>query len=81
MQHPSYTLLPSAFGVLGIVWHEIGDGPRVCRVLLPHGHTAVEKMNLLRRRVDISPILRFQAVGREELADEHGQVEDKQEGA
>jgi methylated-DNA-[protein]-cysteine S-methyltransferase len=44
MELPSYTLLPSAFGVLGIVWRESGEGPRVQRVLLPNEQTSVEKM-------------------------------------
>ena len=31
-----YVLLPSAFGVLGIVWRETGEGPRVHQILLPN---------------------------------------------
>lgn len=44
MQFASYTLLPSAFGVLGIVWQETRERPRVYRVLLPSEQKSVEKM-------------------------------------
>jgi methylated-DNA-[protein]-cysteine S-methyltransferase len=44
MQPSSYTLLPSGFGVLGIVWQDTGEGPRVHRILLPNEQTSVEKM-------------------------------------
>ena len=44
MQPLSYTLLPSGFGVLGIVWHEMEEGPKVQRVLLPKEQTSVDKM-------------------------------------
>jgi methylated-DNA-[protein]-cysteine S-methyltransferase len=54
MELPSYTLLPSAFGVLGIVWLDSGKGPRVQRVLLPNEQTAVE--NIIRASFpDASP--------------------------
>jgi len=37
-----FTLLPSAFGTLGIVWQETDKGPKVRRVFLPNEATAVE---------------------------------------
>ena len=40
----SYTLLPSAFGTLGIVWQETDKGPKVRRVFLPNERTAVENL-------------------------------------
>ncbi len=44
MPFPSYVLLPSPFGVLGIVWQETTEGPSVCWVFLPADNTAPEKM-------------------------------------
>ena len=38
----SYVLLPSAFGTLGMVWHETPTGPRVHRVVLPGEHALAE---------------------------------------
>jgi methylated-DNA-[protein]-cysteine S-methyltransferase len=38
----SYVLLPSAFGTLGMVWHEAPTGPKVCRVVLPDEHALLE---------------------------------------
>jgi methylated-DNA-[protein]-cysteine S-methyltransferase len=37
-----YTLLPSAFGNLGLVWQETETGPKVHRVVLPNEHAQVE---------------------------------------
>lgn len=39
---PFYTLLPSAFGRLSIVWGETAKGPKVQRVFLPHGRMSGE---------------------------------------
>jgi len=38
----SYVLLPSAFGTLGMVWHETPTGPKVHRVVLPDEHALAE---------------------------------------
>jgi methylated-DNA-[protein]-cysteine S-methyltransferase len=38
----SYVLLPSAFGTLGMVWHETAAGPKVYRVVLPDEHAPAE---------------------------------------
>lgn len=38
----SYVLLPSAFGTLGMVWHETPTGPKVYRVVLPDEHSPLE---------------------------------------
>jgi len=37
-----FTLLPSAFGTLGIAWQETDKGPKVRRVFLPNETTAME---------------------------------------
>ena len=39
-----YVLLHSAFGTLGIVWHEIESRPKVGRVFLPRPQTSVEAL-------------------------------------
>lgn len=39
----SYALVPSAFGVLSIVWQETVDGPKVHRLFLPHKQMPAEK--------------------------------------
>ena len=39
-----YTAVPSAFGTLGIVWREISEGPKVCRLLLPNERIPAEKV-------------------------------------
>ena len=39
-----YASLRSAFGTLGIVWHETEQGPRVERVFLPDAQTSVEAL-------------------------------------
>lgn len=39
-----FTHLPSPFGTVGIVWRETGKGPKVYRVFLPRGHTALEAL-------------------------------------
>ncbi|MDY6877539.1 MAG: methylated-DNA--[protein]-cysteine S-methyltransferase [Chloroflexota bacterium] len=44
MQTVSYILVPSAFGTLGIVWRETGEGPKVSRVLLPHEQTPAQEV-------------------------------------
>ncbi len=44
MDSPSYTLLPSAFGLLSIVWRETEKGPKVQRVFLPHGPISAEDL-------------------------------------
>ena len=38
----SYVLLPSAFGTLGMVWHETPTGPKVYRVVLSDEHAPAE---------------------------------------
>ena len=40
----SYTLLPSAFGTIGLVWAETREGPQVHRVLLPQDRAPTEQM-------------------------------------
>jgi methylated-DNA-[protein]-cysteine S-methyltransferase len=56
MKSHFYTLLPSAFGTLSIVWQETDKGPRVHRVFLPNERTPVE--NLVQMTfVDASPLL------------------------
>jgi methylated-DNA-[protein]-cysteine S-methyltransferase len=40
----SYALVPSAFGVVSIVWQQSGQGPRVHRVLLPNERRRTEQM-------------------------------------
>ncbi len=42
MQSFSHVLLPSAFGILGIVWQETATGPKVCQVVLPDEFAPVE---------------------------------------
>ena len=49
-----YTLQPSAFGRLGIVWQETDNGPKVQRVFLPSERTPVEKL-VQATFVDASP--------------------------
>ena len=44
MRSSFYMLSPSAFGTLGLVWQEAEKGPRVQRVFLPSGRTAVEEV-------------------------------------
>ena len=39
-----YTLSPSAFGTLGLVWQETQKGPNVQRVFLPSARTPVEEV-------------------------------------
>jgi len=39
-----YTLLPSVFGTLGIVWVKTENGPKVQRVFLPNERTPAEKL-------------------------------------
>lgn len=47
MESLSYTLLPSAFGTLAIVWQETAEGEKIRRVFLPNERTSVE--NLVQR--------------------------------
>ena len=54
MESHFYTLLPSAFGRLGIVWQEADKGPKVQRVFLPNERTPVEKL-VQATFVDASP--------------------------
>lgn len=49
-----YTLLPSAFGTLGIVWQETYKGPGVRRVFLPNEVTPAENFEMT--FVDASPL-------------------------
>jgi len=44
MERRFYTLLPSSFGTLGIVWAENERGPSVYRVFLPHMKAPAEKL-------------------------------------
>jgi len=41
---PFYVLIPSAFGTLGLVWQETGQGPQVQRVFLPQEQTSMEEL-------------------------------------
>jgi methylated-DNA-[protein]-cysteine S-methyltransferase len=43
MEPFSYTLLPSTFGVVGLVWQEAGQGPRVRQIFLPREKAAAEQ--------------------------------------
>jgi methylated-DNA-[protein]-cysteine S-methyltransferase len=55
MESHFYTLLPSAFGTLSIVWQETDKGPKVRRVFLPSERTPVE--NLVQNTfIDASPL-------------------------
>jgi len=40
----SYILMPSAFGTVGLVWQETGEGPKVQRVLLPKEDASAEEI-------------------------------------
>jgi methylated-DNA-[protein]-cysteine S-methyltransferase len=44
MKSPSYTLLSSAFGRLGIVWQETEKGPQVQEIFLPRERTPAEEL-------------------------------------
>jgi len=44
MRSPFYTLLPSAFGTLSIVWQETERGEEVRRVILPREGTSAESL-------------------------------------
>ncbi len=39
-----YALMPSAFGMFGIVWQKEENGPKVHRVFLPNKQTSVESL-------------------------------------
>jgi methylated-DNA-[protein]-cysteine S-methyltransferase len=60
-------VIPSAFGKVGIVWHETANGPRVRRILLPNEIIRVE--GLVRTKlVDLAPLPRLSCPAVEELA-------------
>lgn len=42
----SYTLLPSAFGTVGLVWARAQEGPKVHKVLLPQDRAPIEQVIL-----------------------------------
>jgi methylated-DNA-[protein]-cysteine S-methyltransferase len=44
MDSLSYTLLPSAFGTLSIVWQETEKGPKVQEIFLPRERTPAEEL-------------------------------------
>jgi methylated-DNA-[protein]-cysteine S-methyltransferase len=46
MEDLFYTLRPTPFGTLAIVWMKAGGREKVCRVFLPHEGIAVEKLVL-----------------------------------
>jgi len=54
MESHFYTLLPSAFGRLSIVWQETDNGPKIQRVFLPSESIPVEKL-VQATFVDASP--------------------------
>jgi methylated-DNA-[protein]-cysteine S-methyltransferase len=43
MKEIFYTLRSSPFGRLSIVWVNLGEEPKVCRVFLPHDHVPIEQ--------------------------------------
>jgi len=49
-----HTLLPSVFGVFGIVWEDTANRPKVQRVFLPNERTPVE--NLIRADFGSTPL-------------------------
>ena len=49
-----YTIVPSPFGTLGIVWRETAQGCKVCRLLLP-GERMPAKEVMRKTNVDIRP--------------------------
>ena len=49
-----YTIAPSPFGTLGIVWRETAQGCKVCRLLLP-GERMPAKEVMRKTNVDIRP--------------------------
>lgn len=51
-----YTLLPSAFGVLGLVWQKMETGSKVHRVVLPNEHSQVEE-GILMTLADAEPAI------------------------
>lgn len=43
MAPPSYILVLSTFGRIGLVWRETGEGPKVQRLVLPSGEVPAEE--------------------------------------
>ena len=39
-----YTMVPSVFGTIGIIWQEIKENPKVHRVFLPNEETPMENV-------------------------------------
>ncbi len=57
MESFSYTPLPSAFGILGMMWQETETGPKVHRVVLPNEHSSIEENGILRTFAEAGPII------------------------